>query len=125
MAAAAVAAALLALAATGQPAWAGGVNLTGKWACDFEGTYYIRQVGKTVWWLGKSKNDGQDWSNVFRGEIKGRQITGEWADVPQGGATGTGTLTLELIIRDGAVVEIRRTRTVGDPFGSGVWRRLP
>src|SRR4051812_17114361 len=57
-------------------------SLTGKWSCDDEGTYYLRQVGKTVWWMGKSKNDGQAWTNGFRGTLKDNVVTGDWADVP-------------------------------------------
>jgi len=36
---------------------------------------------------------------------------------------GSGTLHLRLVIRDGQVVEIRKTRQVGDDFGGEVWTR--
>jgi hypothetical protein len=29
-------------------------DLTGVWSCDDSGTYFIRQVGNTVWWFGQS-----------------------------------------------------------------------
>ena len=64
-------AALLTLGGVCPPAQGQEVNLTGKWSCDDGGTYYIRQLGKTVWWLGKSNNGGQDWTNVLRGTLKG------------------------------------------------------
>ena len=115
---------LLALAFSCRPAAAGETNLTGTWACDDGGTYYLRQVGDRVWWLGKSGNDGQDWTNVLHGTIRGREVVGDWADVPQGGAANSGQLTLRLVVRDGRVVEIEKRRQVGDGFGGGVWRRL-
>ncbi|HVS40574.1 MAG TPA: hypothetical protein VMS17_33770 [Gemmataceae bacterium] len=57
----AAAAALLALASFGRTATAADdVNLTGKWTCSDGGTYFIRQVGRDVYWLGQSGNGGQD-----------------------------------------------------------------
>ena len=44
-----------------------GVNLTGAWHCDDIGTYYIREVGNTVWWLGLSCDQGRQFANVYRG----------------------------------------------------------
>ena len=101
------------------------VNLTGKWTCDDGGTYYLRQTGKEVWWLGQSGNGGQDWTNVLHGSIRGRMATGDWADVPAGASMGSGTLTLQLVIRDGQVVEIRKKQQLGDGFGGEVWTRAP
>jgi len=34
-------------------------NLTGVWAGGDGGTYYIRQIGNTVWWLGLSVDEGR------------------------------------------------------------------
>jgi hypothetical protein len=33
------------------------INLTGTWKANDGGTYYIRNIGKDVWWLGTSGND--------------------------------------------------------------------
>jgi hypothetical protein len=104
-------------------AYAQDINLTGKWSCDDTGTYYVRQIGNKVWWMGKSKEGGKEWSNVFRGEIKGKQIIGEWVDVPRGESMGSGTLHLEMHLRNGNVVEIRKAKQIGDEFGGGVWKR--
>jgi len=105
------------------PVHAQDINLTGKWSCNDDGTYYIRQIGTKVWWMGKSKEGGKEWSNVFHGEIKGRQIVGEWVDVPRGEAMGSGTLHLEMHLRNGNVIEIRKTKEIGDGFGGGEWKR--
>jgi len=99
------------------------VNLTGRWACDDGGTYYIRQNGNQVWWLGQSGNGGADWTNVLHGGIRGDAVVGDWSDVPAGAALNSGTLTLELVFRHGRVVEIRKRKQVGDGFGGGVWTR--
>lgn len=75
-------------------------NLTGAWAADDVGTYYIRQIGDTVWWLGLSRDRGQTFANVFQGTIPrsvtpgGFTIAGEWADIPLGSLRGNGTLRL-------------------------------
>ena len=73
--------------------------------------------------MGKSSNDGQDWTNVLEGPIRGREIIGNCADVPQGACRGSGTPTLQLIFQHGQVVEIKKSRQVGDGFGGRVWRR--
>ena len=78
-------------------------NLTGAWAADDVGTYYIRQIGDTVWWLGLSRDRGQTFANVFQGTIPrilpgrslgGITINGDWADIPLGSLRGNGTLRL-------------------------------
>jgi hypothetical protein len=33
------------------------INLTGAWKANDGGTYYIRNIGNDVWWLGTSGND--------------------------------------------------------------------
>jgi hypothetical protein len=76
-------------------------NLSGVWAADDVGTYYVRQVGDTVWWLGLSHDRGQTFANVFQGTIQrliplgpGVTVQGDWADIPLGGLRGNGSLKL-------------------------------
>jgi hypothetical protein len=114
---------LLVSAAPCEPVQAPEFDLTGKWSCDDDGTYYLRQVGKQIWWMGESKEGGTDWTNVFHGEIKGMKLIGDWADVPRGGNLASGTLHLELQIRDGNVVEFRKKKQLSDDFGGCVWKR--
>ncbi len=99
------------------------INLTGTWTCDDEGTYYVRQIGKTVWWIGMSPDDGKTWTNTFKGVIKKGEIVGDWADVPRGENMGSGSMTLSFRVQDGKVVELRRERLVGDGFGGARWTR--
>src|SRR5215211_4287498 len=63
------------------------IDLTGAWAGDDGGIYYVRQRGTVVWWNGMSSRDGppadlgRDWNNVGRGEIKDLMIVADWVDV--------------------------------------------
>jgi len=96
-------------------------DLTGTYSCNDEGTYEIRQVGKTVSWVGKSKDDGKEWCNQFRGQIEEQGdsyiIAGEWKDIPPGDNQGSGTLTL--------AVEGDRLRVVAETgdYNGTLWKR--
>jgi hypothetical protein len=52
------------------------IDLTGAWLGNDEGIYYIRQLGKVVWWSGMSgqagnpEDLGRDWNNVATGALK-------------------------------------------------------
>jgi len=81
-------------------------DLTGVWAASDVGTYYVRQVGDEVWWLGLSRDQGRTFANVFHGfaQYRGADgeplakplIEGDWADVPIGenGSMNSGQLRL-------------------------------
>ena len=96
-------------------------DLTGTWTSESQGTYYVRQVGTTVWWLGRSQDGGTSYTNVFNGVRSGDQITGMWADVPAGRTTGSGSLTLA-ITTTGGNVEIRKVEETGG-FGETIWKK--
>jgi hypothetical protein len=100
------------------------INLTGTWQSDetCPGTFYVRQVGKTLWWSAKSADEGKAWTKVFRGTIKDDTISGDWADVPPGGGKGSGTLTLHVVIHGGKL-EIKKKRQTGDAFAASTWKR--
>ena len=112
------------------------IKLSGTWDCDDDATYYVRQVGKTVWWTGISKKDnGEYFTNVFRGDIEVNPkvapgdparftLQGAWADV-RGKFNGRGTLRLEIYPPNeaGAVAEFRRASD-GDGFTGKVWKRV-
>jgi hypothetical protein len=79
------------------------IYLTGAWAGDDGGIYYIRQLGSgVVWWSGMSGRDGspsglgREWNNVGRGVMNGLEIDGESADVPRGEILGNGTWRLNI-----------------------------
>jgi len=85
-------------------AWDGSsaIDLTGTWAGDDAGVYYLRQLGDQVWWLGMSGlgeplvDRGSDWTNVYRGTLSGDTVTGTYADVPQGKIQDKGPVVMKL-----------------------------
>jgi hypothetical protein len=104
------------------------IDLTGPWAGDDAGIYYLRQVESVVWWNGMSSRAdrpealGRVWNNVGRGEIgPDLTIAVSWADVPRGEILGGGTLTLR--IEDDGTGNVRLTKTAetGTGFGNGTW----
>ena len=78
------------------------IDLTGTWAGDDAGVYYLRQLGDEVWWLGMSGLGGPlvarglDFTNVYRGTLSGDTITGTYADVPQGKILDQGPVVMKL-----------------------------
>jgi hypothetical protein len=80
------------------------IDLTGAWAGDDAGIYYLRQIDNVLWWNGMANRAGpaadlgREWNNVGRGLIDSstRTIEVSWADVPRGGILGHGTLVLHI-----------------------------
>lgn len=106
------------------------IDLTGPWAGDDGGIYYIRQLGTVIAWNGMSgRGDpptelGRDWNNVARGEIqKDFTILVDWADVPRGHIHGYGTLNLKVGPDASGNIEITKTSETGTGFGNTVWTR--
>lgn len=103
------------------------VDLTGAWAGDDGGIYYLRQVRMIVWWNGMSGRDGRpadlgrDWNNVARGEIEGLTIQVEWADVPRGRILGDGTLSLKIEDDGTGNIRIAKVSETGAGFGNSLW----
>jgi hypothetical protein len=93
-------------------------DLTGVWSCNDGGSYYVRQLGDDVWWYGEASPDSPGWSNVANGRLHGSMLRLKWADVPKGGAMGSGTLHLE-VLDDGRMVAVKK---IGG-FGGSEWTR--
>ena len=100
-------------------------TLTGAWAANDEGTYYLRQVNNSVWWLGLSRDRGGSFTNVFHGMIQGNTVAGDWADLPIGSARNSGRLTL-LGAGGGASTTKFAKDTGGSTvgFGARLWEKL-
>jgi hypothetical protein len=101
------------------------IDLTGVWAGDDGGIYYLRQLGSSLWWNGMSdragspSNLGNEWNNVGRGVINGLQIDVEWADV-RGRDISDGTLNLKIQDDGTGNVQIVTVHAEGG-FGNKVW----
>ena len=106
------------------------INLTGIWKANDGGTYYIRNIGNDVWWLGISSNDdGKTFSNVLKGQIhtNNKTITADWSDIPRGtnGYYGNLTLSIDSNTMLHKVNEINYNKS-GSPsccFGASIWQR--
>jgi hypothetical protein len=102
------------------------LDLTGAWAGDDGGIYYLRQLGSVVWWNGMSGRDaspldlGREWNNVGRGAISGLQIDVEWSDVPRSESLGDGNMILNIQDDGTGNIEIAMVSQEGD-FGNRVW----
>ena len=108
--------------ATTDPADVG--ELTGAWAGDDHGIYYIRQVGDCLWWFGTELVDiergltGQaGFANVASGRVVGTTIVVEWSDLPLGNVLGGGGLTLVYSVANDQLTIIEQ-RGDWQPFGA-------
>jgi hypothetical protein len=104
------------------------IDLTGTWAGNDGGVYYVRQLDSIVWWNGMSSRDqppevlGKDWNNVGRGEIQeDLSIVSEWADVPRGGVGGSGTVTFQIGADTDGNLQITKTGGTGSGRGDSLW----
>ena len=95
-------------------------RLTGVWTANDGGTYQVRLLGKTLWWVGRSADNGESWTNTFKGTLDGDVISGEWADVIRHG--GSGTLTLRINGELGVGVHgFEKIGSTGSGFGGEHW----
>lgn len=73
-------------------------TLTGTWTADDHGTYYVRQVGDTLWWMGLSHDQGRSFSNVFCGAVIRNgdkvEVVGDLVDLPLGTRRDASQVTL-------------------------------
>ncbi len=75
-------------------------TLTGIWSSDDQGTYYLRHIGNTIWWLGMSHGQGRTFINVFHGMVvvdgSDAVIRGELVDMPRGTRRDATVLTVRM-----------------------------
>jgi hypothetical protein len=103
-------------------------DLTGHYAGDDGGIYYVRQLDSVIWWNGMSNRDGPaaglgiEWNNVGRGELgKDLIITSDWADVPRGEILGGGTVTFKVGADGAGNLQITKVSETGSGRGDTVW----
>lgn len=95
-------------------------DLNGVWSANDQGTYYVRQIGNDVWWVGMSRDNGNTWTNVFKGVRNGNTVTGQWADVPKGRISSGGILNLTIQGNNQSVSGFTRSAVTGG-FGGSRW----
>jgi len=105
-------------------------ELTGAWAGNDAGIYYIRQVGDCVWWFGTELRDIElgptsqgGFANVASGRIVGTQIDLEWVDVPLGYTVNGGGLTY-IYDEERGELTLAEQRGGRLPFGGTVLTRI-
>jgi hypothetical protein len=104
-------------------------ELTGAWAGNDTGTYYIRQIGDCVWWFGTEVRDitgatsQRGFANVASGRIVGSQVDVEWVDVPLGDTVNGGGLTFMYDPERGMLTLVEQ-RGGELPFGGTVLTRI-
>lgn len=94
-------------------------NIEGIFSCDWNGKYYVRQIGNEVLWFGEDDNVTPNWSNVAHGTINGNMINIIWGDVPKGSVMQHGTLVIKINSND----NFEKLSQEGDFFGSTIWTR--
>ncbi len=104
------------------------IDLTGTWAGDDGGVYFVRQLEDVVWWNGMSSRDGppedlgRDWNNVGRGILGGDlRLVADWSDVPRGGVGGHGTVTFQVQSNATGGLEIVKIKETGAGRGDTRW----
>jgi len=105
-------------------------ELTGAWAGNDAGIYYIRQVGDCVWWFGTELRDIElgptsqgGFANVASGRIVGTQVDLEWVDVPLGYTVNGGGLTF-IYDEERGELTLAEQRGGRLPFGGTVLTRI-
>ena len=71
-------------------------DLSGVWADDNGGTYYVRQIGGDVWWYCADPTRIRSFTGVFHGTNVGGHVVGVYQDVPLGSRDARQGLDLEL-----------------------------
>jgi hypothetical protein len=115
------------------PVWNGrAVSVTGVWAGNDGGTYWVRQIGSCVYWAGfsapaDSPSMGRSFSNVFAGWLStssGVHVYGYWADVPRGATASGGVIRVEVQVDSlGRGVAMNKLSSSGG-FGGTNWKRI-
>jgi hypothetical protein len=113
--------------ATDKPFDATTFDLTGAWAGDDGGIYYLRQLDSFVWWSGMSGRAGTpdrlglEWSNVARGVVTGVSVDVNWADIPRGGIRDGGTMKLSVQDDGTGNTRIVKVSEQSGDFGNRTW----
>ena len=94
-------------------------NLTGVWGDNLGMTYYVNQVGGTVWWFGMGPFRNGSFAQVFQGVATNGTIAGSWQDVPFG--AGDSGEPLQLAVDAG---RLALTPTLSGSLGDRRWTKL-
>jgi hypothetical protein len=68
-------------------------DLSGLYISDNQDKYFLKQMDGSLWWIGTDKNDSHV-KNIFKGNIDGNNINGQWIDSPLNKTVDSGSLNL-------------------------------
>jgi len=86
------------------------LDLNGTWSAGNFGTFFIRQIGAEIWWLGEDDPIQPTWCQIGHGKMEGKLIIIDWIDLPKGLANLQGTVVFEVTYPDRMV---RKSETGG------------
>lgn len=92
-------------------------DISGTWADDDGGTYYIQQSGNVVWWFAASPSRNRLFAGVFHGSNENGHVVGDYHDVPLGFRAFTDRIDLEL---DDSKLFLRATAGDSSIVGRGL-----
>lgn len=106
------------------------IDLTGAWAGDDGGIFYVQQDGNTIWWnelsgqAGPADDEGRGFDNVGRGVIGPTlKIIAQWSEVPRGGTYGGGPVNYQIGPDDQGNIQITKTYDPGHGRDDTTWTR--
>ena len=105
-------------------------DLTGAWAGDDGGIFYVEQTGSIVWWnelsglAGPAERLGLGFDNVGRGVIQSDlTIKAEWAEVPRGGTFFAGPVSYKVGPDSAGDIQITKTSDPNNERDDTTWTR--
>jgi hypothetical protein len=106
------------------------IDLTGAWAGDDGGIFYVQQNGNIIWWnelsgqAGPAADEGRGFDNVGRGVIGADlKITAQWSEVPRGGSYGGGPVDYQIGPDVHGDIQITKTYDPGHGRDDTTWTR--
>lgn len=72
-------------------------DLSGVWRTQTGATFYVRQIGREIWWFGTQSANRPQWTSVAGGKVINGVITVRWVDVPAAEGRRDGFVELRLV----------------------------
>jgi len=72
-------------------------DLSGVWRTQTGATFYVRQIGREIWWFGTQSSNRPRWTNVAGGKVINGVVTVRWVDVPAAEGHSAGFVELRLV----------------------------
>lgn len=87
-------------------------NLGGLYTSTNNDKYFLKQIGNSIWWIGTDKN-GSLIKNIFKGNVIGNIIKGEWINLPLNLTTTSGGSANFAVSLDSGNISINKLSSNG------------